>query len=564
MALPKAKSRRMKLFFSLILLLFQVQLWSDHSAEKGQILLLIRQGKDEQAFKLYESLHVKTQKHDFELVHRMALGILDFGYRQKDPEIELLSLYGASISAHEDAYYILEESLSSKYPQIQLIALQALAQLKNDRADQAILRTMGSDQLLIRFEAAELLSLKKHPQALNQIESLMYKVPKEIRPLFPPMIAQAETPHANKMLRKLLNDPSENVRISVILSAAKLGRDDLLPQIRQQASHTQNGQQEAVAYALGVLQDEQSRDKLKHLTRSQYPTVALAAQLALYRLGQNEAAKAIEKAAAKGDLFAITALGDIPERSHTLIQLAGNPSLQIRINAIHALLKQQNPQASSYLKEVIIRDQQDLALSQISSPGKVFKAWKAISSSSKLFKDDREAFMVNLEIKEAILIKLRELSESEFIRIADQIFKSQQNDLVPSTVSLLEEMGTPEAIQCLKIHQQQFGAPLIRTYCTIALYHMQEPGPYGEILRKWITTQNKTEFIRFQPFSPWELGKSSYALTPEQTSQLLIKASEALAMKQDDEAISTLIEAITTGHKKNKYALAGLLLHATK
>jgi len=535
-----------------------------HTISDGKILLKIKNGQDAQAFSDYQEKVKVDGKHDFELVHRMALGIIDYGFRQKDPEIQLLALFGASISAHEDAYYILEESLKNRFPQIQLVGLKALASLNNDRADQAILRAMGSEDALVRLEAVQHLCQKKHPQAVNQTESFMYKLPATVLPIFPPLYAQAGTPQATILLRKMFNHTSNEVRVSVILSAAQYGRDDLLPQIRQQATHYHYSQQEACAAALGIFQDEASRPKLIKLTKSQYPSVALAAHVALYELGQEEAAEAIELAAAKGDVFAIAALGAIPERSSVLLQGVKDPNLQIRINSIIALLHQQNPLVAPYLKEILIRDKRDFAFSEITTPGKAFKAWKVTPSASHLLKNDASAFLENIELKEMVLTQAQRLSQGDFINLANEIFSKEQNDLVPLLVDLLEDASTPEATQCLKTYQQKLGAPLIRNYCTLALYRMQEAGPYGEQLRKWMKAQNKAELIRFEAFVPWQIGKNSYELTPEQTSKLLIKACEALAMNQDDEGIGSLIEAISSGHEKNKYALAGLLLRATQ
>jgi HEAT repeat protein len=275
---------------------------SDHSSQalphySGQILFLLQQGEHEKALKLYQNQFQANGPHDFELLHQIGLRILDFGFRQHDPECQLLALFGASVSAHEDAYYILEESLKSPYPAIQLVALEALARFQNDRADQAMMRALGSSLLEVRYEAAHHLCKKKHPLAVSQTESLMYKTPKAYMALYPPLFALVGDSHATRILRKLLNQPSQKVRLAVILSIAKSQRDDLLPQIRQQASQFHFALQEACAYTLGILKDEESIPKLKKLALSQYPTVALAAHLALYRLGQEDSIKAIEQAA---------------------------------------------------------------------------------------------------------------------------------------------------------------------------------------------------------------------------------------------------------------------------
>lgn len=530
----------------------------------GKILFLIQQGEHELALNLYMSNFKSTQRHDFDLLHQIALRILEYGFKLSDPESQLLALFGASVSAHEDAYYILEESLKSKYPEIQIIALNALARFQNDRADQALLKALGSPSLQVRYEAAHQLCKKKHIQAISQTESLMYKSSHSLWSVYPPLFAQIDDPRSTCILRKLFANSSLDVRLSAIASVAKYKRDDLLPQIRQLITHCQFAQQEACAHALGKLKDEPSIPKLEKLLSSQYSTVSLAAAMALYQLGQHDALNVIEKEARNENPFAIVALGSLSDQSSLLLDLLNSSNLQVRLNTVIALLTLHHSEALAGIEEFLIRDKRDLGFITNTSPGKAFKTWKVIPSASQLLINDQSAHDDHIELKEFFLEKARELSTDRFIELAHKIFNMQQNDLVPKTVELLEDLGTEKAIDCLKQHHQQLGAPFVRHYCTLALYNLQEPGPYGEQLRKWIKSECQTEFIRFQPFNHWELGKDSYTLTPEETSKLLIDVFEAFAIHQDSAGIETLVEAIAIGHSKNKYALAGLLLRATQ
>ncbi len=551
--------------FILLFFLYSFKGWADSpfSSQVGKILFLIQQGQHSQALSLYEQYYEAQKFHDFELIHRIGLGLLDYGFRQQDPEIQLLTLFGASVAAHEEAYYILEESLKSPYPMIELVALKALAHFQTDRASQALKRALGSNYLLIRLEAAHHLCEKKDPQAIDQTESLMYKTSKELLSFYPALYAKVGTPQAICLLRKMLNHSKEKVRVAAILSAAKYGRDDLLPQIRQQASHFNFAQQEASAYALGLLKDEESISRLKRLGCSQYPTVALAAQQALYRLGQKEAIKAIREAAIKGDVFAIAILGEIQEEARTLLELIHSSNIQIRVNATLALLEQNHSQCCKNLQEILIRDKRDLAFTRLSSPGQALKAWKAVPFASQILKNDVSAYTDNIELKESILEKAQNLSENDFLQLAELLLLTQQNDLVPVAIELVEDLETPKAIQLLMKYQQMIGAPLIRQYCNLALYRLKEPGPYGDQLRQWVQSWGHREFIHFRPFTPWSAGKNNYELTPEETSRLLIESFEAFTINQDDQGITALLKAIRDGHQTNKYALAGLLLRAT-
>lgn len=555
----------MRHFFFLFLLFFSHLLGNDLPIHlQGRILFLLQQGKHIQALEIYKENYQVTGQHHFELLHQMALRILADGFRQNDPESQLYTLFGANIAAHEEAYFIIEESLKSCYPPIQLVAVRALAQFQTDRADQAILRALGTSSLEVRFEAAHQLCKKKHPLAVSQTESLFYKTPSVYHPLFPPLFAMVEDEHSTRILRKLFNHSSSSVRLAVILSVAKYHRDDLLTQLRQQATELHYAMQEGCAATFAALKDEKAIPILEKLAQSQYESVSLSAHMALFKLGKNESLTIIKKLAKEGNLFAISILGSLADDSPLLLELIENPRQEIRLNAFLALLEQHRLESLPLINEIVIRDKRDWAYRANSSPGQVFKAWKIIPSATKILKEDIEAYAEHIEFKESILEKVRFLSPSAFITLADQIFAQQQNELIPKTVLLLQDIESSEAIACLKRHQQQLGAPLVRQYCNLTLLRMQEPGPYGDQLRQWLKAESKTQLIQLKPCDPWKLNEKKHVLTPEETSRLLIEAFETFASKQDALGVEILIDAIANGNAKNKYALAGLLLRASQ
>jgi HEAT repeat protein len=531
--------------------------------QTARILFLAHQGDHTKALQLYNRHFAVADEHDFELLHRLGLSIVEEGFRQSDPESQLFALFGANIAAHDDANPILEQSLQSRHPQIRLAALGAVCRMQGSNADKALYQALGSPELLIRLEAAHQLCLKKHPQATSQTESLMYKSPNEILPLFPALYAISGDEKAIRILRRMLNDPSEKVRIATILSIAKHGRDDLLPRLRERVLHLNYAQQEALAYALGALKDETSVPKLQTLSKSQYKNVALAAHFSLFQLGKKDSLDYVEKEAKQGNAFAITALGYLSEKSDTLIALLEDPSIQVRVNACLALLRQSNSHCFSTLNDLLIRNKHDLAVMKIQSPGGAFSAWKVISSAGQVLKDDLDAYVKNLNFREDILSKARHLSEPDFLRIAEALLINRQNDLIPALMELLQGLGTPDTIALLKKYREKFGAPLVRNYCNLVLYRLQEPGPYGDQLKQWVKDQNDQALITFRPFLPWQF-ENAYELTPEETSRLLIGAFEAFAVNRDNGGIEALLDAIEKGHPKNRYALAGLLIRATQ
>lgn len=533
--------------------------------ESSRILFLMQAGHTHTAMKLYQQYYEQLGYHDRDLIQQIGLALLDQGNEASEPETQLLTLFGAGISMNENAIYILEEGLKSPNPQLQLVAMNFLSRLQNDSADEVLKRGMGSNYLLIRLECLSHLAEKKVPSASEYADALMCKVDPKLLPLFPQFYAMVGNADAMKVLRKLLSNPKEKVRVEAIYNATKYGRDDLLPMVRLLATHHLMGQQEACAAYLGVMKDEASAPKLEAMVNSGSATVRLAALQALYRLGRHEVLADIEKAAKAHDLFAITMLGDIPGGENCLSELSKSSNIQVRINATLALLNRLDTRCLPTLADLLVRDSRDLAFAKLSSPSKALYCYKVIPSARQNIKEDPIAFELSLNIRETVLEKTLKFPEQNFLQIANSLLEVQQHDLIPTVVDLLEELRTPGAIALLKKYDQKIGAPLIRNYCTLALYRLKEEGPYADQLKAWVAQQQKENFI-FRPMIPWEMREESgpHQLTPQERSRLLIESFETLAENQDDWGINVLLNAICNGNSANKYALAGLLIRAAQ
>lgn len=536
------------------------------STSPNRILFLMQSGHINSALNLYREYVAQTGHHDPDLLQHIGLALLEQGYRTREPEIQLLTLFGAGISLNEKALYILEEGLRSSQPELQLISLNFLARYNTDEANEALNRALTSNFLIIRLEGALQLAKRKAPSALGQTEALMSKVPSEIMFLFPQFYAMIGTPQATKTLRRLLAHSDEKVRVEAILNVAKFGRDDLLPTIRTLSTHHAIAQQEACAYALGVLKDEISVPKLEAMTRSACASVRLAAIQALYSLGRHEMRASLEAVAKTGDPFAVYILGEIPETNDLLYNLMQNPNLQTKINAAMALLNRKDVRCLPVIGELLIRDSRDLAIGKITTNGNALTAYKVIPSAQQNLHDNAVAIELSLGVREDALIQAMELPEKDFLQLAQMVFEKQQNDLIPVLVECLETLRTPDAIALLKREQQRAGAPLIRNYCNLALYRMKEEGPYAENLKVWVARQNQEELIRFRTWLPWDVREedSTYELTPNETSKLLIESFETMALQQDESGITILLDTIQYGNEKNKYALTGLLMRASQ
>lgn len=531
----------------------------------NHILYLTHIGSTSESLQTYRQYSEEIGSHDFELIERIGLAILDQGYRSRDEEIQLLTLFGAGISLNEKALYILEDGVTNDKPELQLAALNFLARINNDRADEAINKAMTSNHLIVRLEAAFLLASKKAPRATAYTEALMAKVDERLWSIFPQVYALCGDAQSMKMMRKMLTHQDEKVRIEAVLNAAKCARDDLLPNIRRLASHHEPAQQEVCASALGVLNDSHSIPKLEQLVRSPNSNVKLAALGALYKLGRKETRLKVETLARNRNLFAIILLGDMPGSEEVLAEHAKSSNLQLRINASMALLELGDARCLPGLKEVLITDARDLSILETASPGQSLKMWKVVASSSQNFQETPVAYELALNAREEALAKAVELPEKDFITLANTIFEQQQTDLIPALIDVLENHPTPAVIEMLKKHQQKAGAPLVRNYCNLALYRLKQQGPYANNLREWVTQQQNVDLIRFRPYVPWELRDKpleSFQMTPQETSKLLVEAFESFVATQDDKGIDMLISVIQHGNSKNKYALIGLLMRA--
>jgi hypothetical protein len=534
--------------------------------EPNRILFLATQGQLEQAINLYEEYYHEKGQHQPELLQQIGLLILDKGLEQKDPELQLLAIFGAGISMNDSAFYILEEGMRSPHPQIQAVSLNFLSRSQQDASHAWLIRSLSSPYALLRLEAAYQLALQKHPTAPEQIEALMYKLDPRAAPLFPQLFALAGDHASIKMLKKMLTHPAIDVRVSALISVSQTSRDDLLPMIRKMASQHEPKQQEAAAFALGVLKDVPSTELLKRLAQSGHKAVQIAALKSLLILDDPQAAEQLSAWAKKPEPFAIRALGSIPGQENVLAELAKHTDLQVRLNATVSLLERKDPRALQSTVDILMRDLRDLTFTETSSPGRSLKAWRAVSTASVSEEEAELAHELSLSFKEELLTKTALLPENAFLQLAAFLYEKKRNDLIPHLTALLIEMDSPGAIALLKQQQQKAGAPLIRNFANLALIKLNEEGPYRETLHQWVLQQKAFDMMKFRAFVPYDKRDSAttFELTPQESARLMIEALEFLSLNQDDQGIDLLLEILKDGHPRNRFAAAGLLLRATQ
>jgi len=531
---------------------------------KSQITYLMQAKEVEKSIALYLRYKESLGKHDFEVLQQMAFILLEQGARSQDQETQLLSIFGSGIASAAASLDILEAGIKSEHGETQVAAIQFLGKMQDDRSDELLIKAMSSPFFLARMEAALHLAQRKHRAAVGQIESLMYRIPPQARFFFPQFFALIGTSDAMSILRHLMEDRYPAVRVEALLSAARFGRDDLLPAIRMNITHVNVAEQEASAFAVGVLKDSKSVKKLSRLRESAPINVQIAASLSLHLLGDAKAKNFLIEKANECNLFAIVSLAGISEGKETLARLCYHPELTVRINAAIALLQQKDPRCKRALVEILVRDLRDMGLKPQQSIGKTMVAFKPIFSASHQPSEFYDVRGATLQLRQQLLLEAMNLSEQDFLQIASVIFESKQTDLIPTLVLLLQSIQTPQCQKLLEKHTQAAGMPMTRAYCHLALFRMGKQGPHEQQIKEWIARNQNSEMIRFQPLVPMNqrIGDSPYELTPEDSSQLLIDSFLALAERQHDRSLDILLDTIQNGNPKNRYVLAGLLLRS--
>jgi HEAT repeat protein len=526
------------------------------------ILFLAHTGKLEACIDAYQQLVATTDQHDMELLEELGIALLQQGCQNRNPEVQMLTLFGAGISLNEKVLPLLSQAMAGQDPRLQLIALNFLTRWHDEYTDTHLATALRSNYLLVRLQAVAKMAEWQHKQALYQLEALMSKLPLELHSLLPQLFALIHDSGASKILRRLLNSPNADVRMEAIRHSAKAKRDDLLPKIRSMAIHATPAELEACCVALESFQDGSAIPRLQVLATSSHPSVRLAAAMSLYALGRKEASYTIQDMAKSGDLFAIAALGHISGGEQLLVELQAHPDLQIKINATLSLLEKRDARCADALQQILIKDHRDLAFTHQSTPGKGFTYVKAVPSATQYFSDSSTELELSLGLREDILAKTIDLPEPQFIALMDMVLYSRQNDLLPIAMHLLEQQQSPAAIALLKRYQQYLGAPLLRNYCNLTLMRIGEEGPYTAILKEWVKNQASDSFIQLRPLTTLDSLLPQHQITPEESSRLMLESFQFFADKHDSEGINILLDAIKNGHPQNKYALAGLLMRA--
>ena len=531
----------------------------------SHILYLAQKGEIKEALSKYNEIFPTLDTQHYSLLQKLAYIIIKKGYQSDVPEENLLALYGAATSKHNDLFYILEGSLKNRYPQIQLAALNFLGHAADFRGNNDLNEGMSSPYLPVRLEAAYWLALTKAPTATGQIESLMNKLPKETHPYFPQLFALNNTSSAIKVLHHLILKEDNLLSSQAIIQSGNYQIEELLPVIRTLSKHINPYQQEACAFSFGEFQDTYSIPVLQQYTKSHLDSLQLIATISLIKMGEKQRLPDIVTQAKKGNLFAITSLTPFDEENETLYELSLNSNPQIRLNANIALLKQKDPRALVGLESILIPLTHTPTIIPTYNSSKTLQAFKLFSKAKS--PEELQIYQsITTEFRKHILITSQHLPSNHFYLLCEKIFNSQQQELIPTCIHLLEKFNTEEAISLLKKGKMLPGNPLIRTYCSLALFRLSIQKYEEKELLYWVYKENHRSLITFQTVIPWQYNRENtpHQLTPNEKSQLLIEIFQTLAEKQHPHTVQTLINVMIKGNPSNCYALAGLLIRATE
>lgn len=550
------------IFFSLISSLC----FSDF--EEQRINFLIAKKDYSKAIEWYLENSIKKKQENPEILFNLAKSIIENSINSTESKDQLLGLYGLMISNSNDVDYDFSKLLESKDPQVQMLTIQYLSRWNEDVVESWLNKAMSSHYLPVRLQALGSLVTHKSKLALSHIESLYYRLPNFVRPIFAQYYAALGTPHSIKILKQMLSDPNREMKIACILSACQYGRDDLREDIRKTLSQPDPFVQESAIFAISHMQDLSSKELIESFLDSSHTNLKLASNLGMIQFHDEKALKTIFDLAETGDLFAIFSLGSISQSLPTLEKLYNSKDPNVTLNVMAALLEKKHPKAKELLIDFLKSHSLYDGIVPTFSTGKTQHALRLIPAFSKQFSSNKEYINyiqgTTQMIREKFLIQAIELPESEFIEIAETIFEHEIFDLIPTLVKLLENCKSEKTISMLKKMSQKPGSPRSRNYSIVALARMKDPQFINQFI-DFISSQKKQDIIDLKTFDTQDesIKKSTrFLLTPDEKTQLLIEAYDTLIYLHDERCFSVLLSALLQSPAQNRPVLAGLLLKA--
>jgi hypothetical protein len=523
-------------------------------------LFLMKKGLEEEALKAYLDHYHVTGEHNFATLSSLGYSLIERGLSAKSYDTVIRALYGAWVTHDTRFLPFFRGVFSSQNPHVQHAVLHILATSDDTASLEALYKGLSSLHPSVALETAHILAQKKH--GLERIEALMHKFDPSHHHYFATFYAGIHTPRALALLKNMFYSDDEGLRCEAIYSATEYSLDELLPDIHTLATHHSIAQRRACAHAFAAFGDTTAIDILHEYCSSPDETLRLLGYHALKKLGEEKALEPILVAARKKNVFAIALLRHHSEGIEVLASLSSDESLSVRINAGLALLHHRDIRCLDVVEEICLHDLRDLAFFPYDN--NIVMPWYIATTSHAAFKDKPLHLSLSLSLREETLRLASSLPRETFLLLADDIFLSQQHDLLPTLISLLEYDNSISSRSLLKRYQQYVGAPFIRGSCTLALFRLKEEGPYKSELFSWLKRYASSHEISFRPSLPWHMktAPQRHTLTPKETSHLILETYRTLAASPHEDTIENLVEILAETSPENRPALAGHLITA--
>lgn len=525
----------------------------------SQISYFLQRREFPSAVWVYQQQAYLAKQHDPVAIEKIATAIVKEGIESSDINKRLIAYYSMIACSYIPSLQQLKSAMQTTHPSLQLAAIYLLKQHTGDRSEEVLRQGLLSPFPIIQLTTAYALAQKKFPKAYALIESLLYKTPQALHIYFPEFFATLDTVESRRKVIYFINDGNEKLRIAAIISAMQHQLEEALPYFRTILTHTNPLEQEACLFALSHMNDTTSLSRMKNLALSACEEVAIASSFALYSLGHHEYHTTIVKLAENENVFAIALLGRVPEGVNSLYGLLKNPNFTIRINAALSLLQLRDNKCLPVIMEILQAACHGMVFCQVTSQGgcmhyiKPQASLPIINESLVLkFKQDSGTILENL------ILQTSELTETNFLSIANFLLESNYSSLIPLTVQLLENLQTPEAISILESGVSKLGCPLIRGYSQLALFKLGRY-PLSRSFHQFLENSLRLSLVNYEEIRN-KKNIGIFTLQPEENLRLVLTCMQTIASESSESSIDILLQAARNSHELNRYILAGLLL----
>jgi HEAT repeat protein len=521
-----------------------------------QLHQFIHKQQFEQAIKRAFTLN-QEEAFDAVLAEKLATSLIDKGLNSPKIEEALLSLYAALICEKDLDINKLDQLFLQNIPFMQHMILSNLEKIELNTAYPLLKKALISEDLGIRLHACQILAHSGHKEGLAQLESLMYRLPPELRYIFAELFAQIGSKEAHIHLKTLLEDTLWTNRVAALLAVADFKQDGLLPYVKSSLSHTQPAEIEAAAYGAGALKDLQAVKKLEKLLLHNTPEVKLSSALALYRLGVMKGKDYIVDQAKKMDLFALNLLSELNLETEDLKFIFDKQDFNHRLNTTLVLLKKRHPLGLAECYG-LLKDLPPLLPKY--SAGRTLISFKV--ERKKEYLEYSLAFrkrFASILIHEMFSYPAQE-ADIFFIKLLNS------KEWVPLITRGLLDRGDEKAWDLLKKISETPGNPYLRTQAQLQLF-VKKPSLHAKTkLIDYMKSVGKEEMIKFHNSAKKEHRFSELFLepTPEERSELFLQCAEALCQHKDKKVIELFMHLLENGHQANRPLIAAFLMVALR